>query len=404
MPRESPVTVPIAMAFEAPIALAADWRNERYGVAIRGQSGSLKTSWAQVLMSLYGPGFLSDELILKMGQGATSNAIMAFAAQAHDLPFFVDNYKPSTGGGAREFINLVHNLLEGGEKERLSRAAELKDTKPVFCWPLFTGEDMPDTDPATLARLLVVRFTWEQGAPNDMLAKAQDDASHLCAVGRSWLSWIECPEGQSAIRKVAKEFHEERSQWASQLHESQQNMVNALPVASNLASNRLTWKVMAQHPAIGPVIREHHRQHVENLRHLAGEMAISTTTALEANRFLDILRELLASGRAMMRDRQAPYDKTDPDRFVGWKNADGTFNILPLVARSLVERLSPDALGLVSTKTLLGQMADRGLLSSADQGKHEKTVKVNGVAYKTVHLTAQALTVDDPKDDADGTD
>ena len=389
------VTVPIAMAFEAPIADIAGWRSERYGVAIRGQTGSLKTSWAQVLMSLYGPGFLSDELILKMGQGATSNAIMALAAQVYDLPFFIDNYKPSTGGGAREFINLVHNLLEGGEKERLSRAAELKDTKPIFCWPLLTGEDMPDTDPATLARLLVVRFTWQQGMPNDELAKAQADAAHLCAVGHAWLSWIERPEGHEAIKVVAKDFHATRSSWAEILRKSQHNMVNALRVASNLASNELTWQVMEQHPDIGPAIREQRDEHYVNLSRLAGEMASYTTTALEANKFLELLRELLASGRAVLRDRQASGEKTDPDRLIGWKNADGTANILPSVARSLVDRLSPDALGGVSGKTLYGQMADRGVLASSDQGKHEKTIKVDGHSYKTIHLTAEAMTVDE---------
>jgi Domain of unknown function (DUF927)/Domain of unknown function (DUF3854) len=386
-------TVPVAMAFEAPIAHMAGWRGERYGVAIRGQSGSLKTSWSQVLMSLYGPGFLSDELILKMGQGATSNAIMALAAQAHDLPFFIDNYKPSTGGGAREFINLIHNILEGGEKERLSRAAELRETKPVFCWPLITGEDMPDTDPATLARLLVVRFTWQQGTPNHALAQAQDDAAHLCSVGRAWLSWIESAAGHEAIKEVAKDFHSSRSSWAESLRKSQHNMVNALRVASNLASNELTWHVMTKHPTIGPIIHEHRAAHYENLGQLAGQMAAYTTTALEANKFLEILRELLASGRAILQDRQAPSERTDPDRMIGWKNTDGTANILPSVARNLVDRLSPESLGAVSGKTLYGQIADRGLLASSDRGKHEKTIKIEGHSYKTIHLAAHALTV-----------
>jgi hypothetical protein len=175
-------------------------------------------------------------------------------------------------------------------------------------------------------------------------------------------------------------------------------------VATNLATNQLTWEIMIQHPTIGPVVRQYRLAHCGNLFHVASYMASATTTALEANRFLDILRELLASGRATVRDGQAAHEKVDPDRFIGWKNADGTFNILPLVARSLVERLSADSLGLVSTKTLLGQLADRGMLKSTDQGKHEKTIKIDGRSYKTVHLTAKALTGDDSKDDDVGTD
>lgn len=392
MPK-SPVTVPIAMAFEAPIADRAGWRNERYGVAIRGQTGSLKTSWAQVLMSLYGPGFMSDELILKMGQGATNNAIMALATQVWDLPFFIDNYKPSTGGGARELINLVHNLLEGGEKKRLSRAAELKETKPVFCWPLITGEDIPDTDPATLARLLVVNFQWEPGKPNDELAKAQISSVHLCAVGHAWLSWVERDDGRDAIQAVTTEFHATRSRWADTLRKSQKSVTNALRVASNLASNELTWRVMEQHPDIGPVIKDEGIEHWAALELLARQMATYTTTALEANKFLEILRELLASGKAALRDRQQPtFDNVEPDRMIGWKNEDGSAHILPVVARSMVDRLCPDALGKVSSKTLHGQLADKGMLVSKNRTDHETVVKVAGKTYRTIHLSAESLT------------
>ena len=96
---------------------------------------------------------------------------MALAAHAHDLPFLIDNYKPNTGGGSRDFVNLIHNLIEGGEKERLTRTAELRDNKPIYCWPIVTGEDVPGDDPASLARVLVVPFEWERGKPNDQLSQ-----------------------------------------------------------------------------------------------------------------------------------------------------------------------------------------------------------------------------------------
>ncbi|MSP11815.1 MAG: DUF927 domain-containing protein [Chloroflexi bacterium] len=119
-----------AFLFQGPLAALLDWRNERYGLFITGRSGTFKTSLAQCGMSLYGAGFLRDDLLIKWGEGATRNAIMALATYAHDLPLLIDNYKPSTGDGARGFINLMHNLLEGGEKDRLSRAAEIKETNP----------------------------------------------------------------------------------------------------------------------------------------------------------------------------------------------------------------------------------------------------------------------------------
>jgi hypothetical protein len=139
-------------ALPGPLARLAGWQGERYGIFITGRSGSLKTSVTQALMAIYGAGFLEDEFLLKLGEGATRNAVMGYAAQAHDMPFFLDNFKANTGDGARGLVNLVHNLLEGGDRERMLGASELKESRPIHCWPIFTGEDVPDGDPATLAR------------------------------------------------------------------------------------------------------------------------------------------------------------------------------------------------------------------------------------------------------------
>jgi hypothetical protein len=149
-------TVLLAAMLGAPLARRAGLEGERYGIFLSGRTGSLKTSTAQVLMCLYGAGFIEDQYLLKMGEGATRNAIMGYASHVHDLPFLVDNFKPSTGDGARGFVSLLHNLLEGGDRERLTRTAELRESRPVHCWPIFTGEDVPDADTAALARLLIL--------------------------------------------------------------------------------------------------------------------------------------------------------------------------------------------------------------------------------------------------------
>ena len=394
---ESPTSVPVAMVFQGPMARVAGWRGERYGVFIRGETGSLKTSWAQVLMSLYGPQFMQDALLLKLGQGATGNAVMALAVHAYDLPLLIDNYKPSTGGGPKELINLIHNIMEGGEKERLKQSSELRETKPVFCWPLFTGEDVPDTDPAALARLLLARFVWPKDQANEALASAQDDAEHFCAVGRSWLEWIAEPLGRAAIETVTKTFRERRAKWAADLRGQQADMVNVLRVASNLASNELTWLVMEQHPSIGPVLKGQDQQlrRRKDLERVAEDMGASTTSSLEAHKFMAIIRELLASGKAVLRDRAASnvtgFREYEPDRVIGWVDSDQTAYLLPAVARHMVDTLTPSALGNVSSKTLHGQMADHGMLQSRGRQDYETVVQAAGKSRRTLHVTAAVL-------------
>ncbi|HZC03146.1 MAG TPA: hypothetical protein VE844_17845, partial [Gammaproteobacteria bacterium] len=253
---QTQTTIGVTVPFQAPLAKLMGWQDERYALFIKGRTGSLKTSFAQMLMVLYGPDFLRDSLLIKFGQGATANAMMALATHAHDLPLLLDNYKPSTGGGARELINLVHNILEGGEKDRLSRASTLRETKPVSCWPIITGEDVPDTDPASLARMLILPFCWQAGEPNKTLADAQEQAEHLCAVGHAWLTWLESDDGRIRAQEEATKFLDTRADWAKTLHAQHKHMVNILRVATNLATHQLTWQVLCTHPSIGPVLHE----------------------------------------------------------------------------------------------------------------------------------------------------
>jgi Domain of unknown function (DUF3854)/Domain of unknown function (DUF927) len=391
--RTPQTTVAATIAFEGPLAALVGWRDERHGLFIKGRTGTLKTSWAQVLMCLYGPDFLRDSLLVKLGQGATTNAIMALATHAHDLPLLIDNYKPSTGGGSRDLINLIHNLLEGGEKDRLNRAAVLRETRPVFCWPIITGEDLPDTDPASLARLLVVSFTWAPGEPNAALADAQHQAMHLCAVGAAWLAWLESPDGRAIARDATALFPAFRAEWAKRLRKQRPDMVNILRVASNLASNQLTWQILQHHPAIGEIAKTYRQAHQVGLEAVAATMASYTAEALEASRYLATLRELIVSQRyLLLKKGESPTNESERDRMLGWRDTDASVYLLPVLAKAAVERtLGRDGLGGVSDKTLYLQLEALGILASKEKGRQTKLLKVGGERYRTLHLKASVL-------------
>lgn len=403
-------TVPIAAVFEAPLARLAGWRGERYVVFVAGRTGSLKTSWCQTLMCLYGPDFMRDERLIKWGEGATRNAIMALAAHAHDLPLLIDNYKPATGGGGRDFVNLIHNILEGGEKDRLNRAAELREARPVFCWPLVTGEDVPTNDPASLARILIVPFEWPRGRDNPTLSQAQENAVHLSAVGAAWLSWLESEAGRESAKQARQQFPQLRAKWARFLLSTRADMVNILRVASNLASNQLTWSAMCQHPQIGSTAQRFSDMHKGGIRIVAETMAAYTAEALEAVRYLDALRELLNSGRAVLLPRgeslegsgryillpkgddSLERETVDRDQIIGWRDDRGSAYLLPTVARQAVERLiGTGNLGGLSDKALYAQLESLGAIASHDPGRQTKVLRLGKRTVRTLHLTAEAL-------------
>jgi len=387
-------TVVASMMFQAPLARLAGWENERYAMFVAGRSGSLKTTFAQTLMCIYGPDFTDDTLLTKWGEGATNNALMRIAAIPHDLPFLIDNYKPSTGGGARSFVGLIHNIVEGGEKERMNRAAELRDTKPLHCWPICTGEDVPDGDPASLARILVVPFLWQSGEDNEALSKAQELSPQMCAIGDAWINWLESDDAQDTVARIAGKFKEYRSRWGAFLRGIRKDSVNILRVASNLATNELTWEIMCQHPTIGALAQKHREAHMQGLSEIiATTMAEATAEALEATRYLGALKELIAVEQVSIPDMSSIVTDKQKQNLIGWQDAGGAY-LMPGVTRRFVEHLVGDLNG-ISSLALNKQLSALGVIASTNKGRYTKNKRINGKVQQILHLHLDAIAQED---------
>ena len=386
------LTTPIIAAlFMPPMLRPAGLGNERVAVFIAGRTGSLKTSWAQTAMCLYGPGFASNDNLLKLGEGATRNAIMAFAAHAHDMPLLIDNYKPNTGNGKNDFVNLIHNILEGGDRKRSSRDGELRDTKLVRCIPIVTGEDLPRDDAASIARILLVTFDWQRGEPNDLLTSAQENSEHLCAVGWAWITWLRSDEGRTAVKAAGKAFPRLRTEWAARLSRIEKDSANIARVASNLAVNQLAWDLVCQHPQIGPALHSYSQAHAAGLRAIARTMAKSTVEALEAHQYRAALRELLGSGQYKLVERSLgkPTDY-ERDRVLGWVDNGGVY-LMPAIALNAIKRLVGPAQLVISPQTLYGQMEQLGWLAGTGGSQTTKLISIGGEKQRVLHWLPNVL-------------
>jgi hypothetical protein len=364
---------------------------KRYGLFIKGRTGSLKTSFSQALMCLYGPGFIEDGNLLKMGEGMTRNAAVALAASAHDLPILFDNYKPSTGRGDKDFINLIHNVVEGGEKARLNRRAELKSPRELRAWPLVTGEDLPNSDPASLARLLAVEFSWADGSDNPDLTAAQERPEALSAVGRSWLQWLQSDDGQEAASELEATFTERRSNWAAYLRRNRPDMVNILRVASNLATSSLVFEVACRHPAIGEVLSGYRESYQKGLLQVADQMGDYTCESLEARRLLAGLKSLKAAGRVAFTRRLGDDDYGDKNR-IGWWDEEGYYLLTDLAMEAVQELYKRgNGLGGVTKQTLYSQLQEIGLVAKTGGSRTTRIVTTPGKRRRVLHLKREAL-------------
>jgi len=370
----------LAFLFTAPFAHPADLRNERAAMFIVGRSGTFKTSATQVAMSIYGASFTRDEMLLKWGEGATINALMDFATRCADVPMFIDNYKPNTASKGM-YTTFTHAALEGGEKERLSKASVLKDSRPIHTWPISTGEDMPTTDPASLARHLIIQMP--RGGSVAALAEAQAQADSMNAIGRLWVEHLMSDQGRaqaSAIRNGM--FAGLRQDWIEYLGKSGKRLVNPYRIATNLAVNQMTWEALMLHPALGEWAKQHVAAHIAGLRSIADNLVGSTSNGLEANRFIEMLREVIASGRGyLIPGKGTPIDKVpDPAlraRSIGWVDESGIY-LFPQAAIELIRSVSGDALGGVSSATLYQQLKEIDAIQGSDSGKLTKKVLIAG--------------------------
>lgn len=390
----------IAALFMPPMLRPSGLGNERVAIFIAGRTGSLKTSWAQTAMCLYGPGFISNDNLLKLGEGATRNAIMAFAAHAHDLPLLIDNYKPNTGNGKNDFVNLIHNILEGGDRKRSERSGALRDSKPIRCIPVVTGEDLPRDDAASIARILLVTFEWQRGETNDFLTAAQENSEHLCAVGWAWIQWLQTEEGRDATKAAGKSFPRLRAEWAGRLSAIEKDSANIARVASNLAVNQLAWNLLLQHPQIGPSLAPYAEAHADGLRAIARTMAKSTVEAMEALQYRNALREMINSGQYKVIDKAAgkPTD-FERDRVLGWKDSAGIY-LLPAIALAAVKRLLGPTQLLISAQTLYGQMQQLRWLAQTGNDATTKLMSIGGEKMRVLHLLPDFLEPADEGDDA----
>jgi len=382
----------VTFALQAAASKLMGWQNERYALFIRGRTGSLKTSFAQVVMSMYGKDFLDDVNLIKFGEGATRNAMMQYATSANDAPILLDNFKPNTGRGNRDFVNMIHNILEGGEKDRLNRDSKLRQNRIIDTWPIITGEDVPDTDPASLARVLVVPFDMRNDTVNIALASAQEIAhtGDFTAIVRAWIEWLQTDEAQAKAATLKSEFVDRRQEWASRLKEQQPDMVNIMRVASNLTTNAMTWELMCACPTLAAVLDEKYNDaYTQALEEVAGLMAENTLEALEGERYISALRELLAAGRISL----AYFGGELGIKCVGWfdERSAGAY-ILPAITRKEIEdALGRDALNGISNSALYAQLEENEYLVRTGSKKTTIQKWINNGNRRVLHLSIKAI-------------
>jgi len=359
-----------ASIFGAPVA--ARWfQDDRYALALIGLTGTGKTEASRLMLSCYGRGYLQDGNLIRWNDGATGNAIAAMAAQSGFLPLLIDNFKVIKSGSQAQLVGVLHAILEGSEKSRLDRNAQLRSTLEFNCSPIVTGESYIE-ESSTLARSILLE--WQPIADVTKLDSAQSQADNLLEVGRSWLTWISSSEGKAVIEEVRAGYPALRSEAVKALADL--GCINSGRIGSTVALIKSLWIIITKHPKIGPAIKQHSNALSDGLVQVMLNQAEDTVSANEGERFVSGLRELITTGRATIvigaegLGSVSVYEH--PERVLGWTDDDGKYWIYPEIAKRMVAQLQGRQVQDLDSRTLFRQLADRDYV---DIGKQHTCIR-----------------------------
>ena len=369
-------------------AYARWYPNDRFGLALWGSTGSIKTSTMQAAMSVFGAGYADKASLLKNGSNsATAVGIFEVCTAAGIMPQSYDNVKTVDQKDLERYVTLVHAILEGREKQRGKKEGGLRESRIFLCTLIITGEVRPE-EASTTAR--IVNLTWSR-PDESMLTFVQQHISDMPVIGYYWLRFL------AETEQMTDNFENNRKDKMGEF--SAKHYVNPGRLATNYCLLKATWDLLCRSP-FGDVVGEYTGRFEEALNQVFDEQAAMVTGETEVAKFLSGLNELIASNPRLIQPNHklAAGNETIgiprfQQKYIGKWVDEGLF-LLPAEtlaelekARVFTQKPSVDSL----TKAL---HADGALIISPD-GKHLKVerrmnrIKIRGwiLSSKVVSLS-----------------
>lgn len=392
-------TLPVLCGlFYAQIARFTGDVTDRPCIFIAGETGSFKTSWALAAMRIFCHEFDKRNGYAKWGgAGETIKSLIEHAGFATDMPLLVDNYKPNIAPGITALITLIHGIVEGGTRGRLSRAGKLLPTKPIGATLLCTGEDFPMSDKATVARTVLVEFPkdTESRGRNKYLDVARDGVKHLSTIFYLWIKWLMSKDGEARIREVWEASQGMDEYWEDKLIEiAESTTPNFKRIGTNLMRLSYTFKCLCSHPDFGQLFSEHEDEFDAGLVAVCSNLSLGSMEADEGDRFLEHLKTLLDTGRAILVNGNVPMTKLGPDdrrRAVGWDKGSLGIGIKLSIVRQLIYRELNDNLGGMTNNRIYKKMELAGWLVKQREGTRSYSINTGGRTVSVMMLKREAI-------------
>jgi Domain of unknown function (DUF3854)/Domain of unknown function (DUF927) len=376
-----------------------------FSVHLCGPTGHGKTALVALLQQHSGAAM--DAQHLPANWTSTANALESLAFAAKDSLLVVDEFTPTDSTQSQVLHRTAERLFRaqanGAGRQRMRADTTLRPAKPPRGLILSTGEDVPH-GMSLRARMLIIELE-----PNtvdfSMLTDCQSDAA----------AGIYAQAMAGFIQWLSPQMDRIRETWRDDLVQlrreaAQSDMHRRTP--ENIASLVLGWRYFLMFAEASGVMsapeRKDKEQEVwETLGVVAQSQGQHQATAEPAARFLHLLRDCLASGKAHLRQWQPegatlPQD-TQSGVCVGWDDEkQGRVYLLPSASYAAAQELGRVTGNpvVVSEQTLRKRLHEQGHIAETEPSREtivvRKTIDGKRTRVFSIHRVSLFSEADQP--------
>ncbi len=347
---------------------------------LHGASGAGKSTHAGVVQCFFGE--FSDSLAA-VSFSSTPLSIELEASLFRGAVMVVGDVKVGTiaEGGAAKVLGLVQRAGDRAERRRLDNSGKPLQTQRSRATWLFEGEDVPVTEGSALARLLILPIPDSPRQP-ELMGRLQALMPRLPAATRAIVDHLLATRPWPAL--VAKyRAH------AALLTEAAAGAQNGVRLAKSIAAVAVGLDVWSSWlESVGLSVPADAGALIDALLGPSAAQLREVADAGAAERFLDLVRQLLASGGARL---------GEPDEIgevIGeWSEDRAVAYLLPAAVLGRIRRSFPDAAATLATpKSILDDLYRIGAIVDRDKDRRTKKARVGGESVNTWAIEGGRLT------------
>jgi hypothetical protein len=359
-------------------------------IHLYGPTGCHKTSISCAALALWGdftPSQPTDTWT------STGNSVQRLGWHLKDAPLLLDDYK-AANVKPQQVTFLLQNYGDNMARGRLDANSDLRNTFPMRCVLISSGEDQPDGEASTLARILSVQLA-RRMVNRERLTFIQQHARDLHALTIDYLAWLAAgadTSGNQALHQAS------RAAILAQLEDATAGATNPGRIASNVAVLYVAWETFGRFlEARGHWPAEQVRAWVltckRELCALARAQLHLTTQERYSQLFLETVRALVASGRAVLHTSGSSSQELQPGQMlIGAYDSSGTYLIAQAAYDEVCKHLRAAGRPVGFSLRALSQLFQQdGLLQSVEPPSLVVKKRINGTRPCCWHLPVDIL-------------